>query len=689
MEASVALDAAGDGVVAVVALPPGAISSASDVDVEVLGDDTLLVRVPGCCDQPLRLALPLPINPDTGRVRFKRTTGKLTFTASAAVAATAARSGADAAAPAPPPGSTTATVTAAADSLTALILESSAEASPQPHVAAEKPAAASNPVGPEQPEPLVAVAAAPSPQARGTDLGESNSNPPCPGASDDAADTDTDDAALYRDFYCDSPHAAAAAAAAAAVAAAAAAAPSPPPPPPQAAVAAAANGMGTAAASSVSQEPDGAASVKAARVAAAFEPTGGTSSRDAGFSFTAPDLPPPPPLPPGLPPVAAPIDCRYLAVANGLRVSAHSGTAALAEAMGLRRRPSAAAAARQAERVGEILRRVADTLDAYGYAVLDNYISEAAIRAARGELRVMEPHYSPGMIWVGKEAETGAQISVSSVRGDVVLWLDDQALNATAFVKDGVRRACSFMQLQQLLADVDELVFEGLRPRLPYLAGLHRRSDAMTAVYPGKGSRFARHVDNTTGDGRRLTVLTYLNPDWREQQGGALRLFPVRQGSAGVVDVLPLAGRVALFLSAEVAHEVMPAFAPRHAVTLWYFDAGEHAAALTAAKVLPGASSLPTAQAAATALLRDLLADEAAAGIQATPEGCAELGTRVASLEPGAQQLLAAVLGLPNTTALVESMRGLTPDSLRRRREELRNMGLGSQHHAPDTSAHV
>ena len=33
--------------------------------------------------------------------------------------------------------------------------------------------------------------------------------------------------------------------------------------------------------------------------------------------------------------------------------------------------------------------------------------------------------------------------------------------------------------------------------------------------------------------------------------------------------MLPLAGRVALFLSAEVAHEVAPAFAERHAVTLW------------------------------------------------------------------------------------------------------------------------
>eukprot|EP00198_Chlamydomonas_reinhardtii_P004444 XP_001693780.1 predicted protein [Chlamydomonas reinhardtii] len=359
-------------------------------------------------------------------------------------------------------------------------------------------------------------------------------------------------------------------------------------------------------------------------------------------------------------PPAVPTDPRPL---HGVSPPAASATAAMAELLGLRKAPS------------------------------------DAIRAARKELEVMHEHYSPGLIWVGKEAEAGAQISVNAVRGDVVLWLDDGALGATAFVKDGVRRPCGFLQLQQLLADVDELVFEGLRPRLAYLAGLHRRSDAMMAIYPGKGARFAKHIDNTTMDGRRLTVLTYLNPGWKEEQGGALRLFPVRQAGVGVgvggaaeqVDVLPVAGRVAVFLSAEVAHEVMPTHgaAQRHAVTLWYFDAGEHAAALAAARVMPGATSKPSAQAGATALLRDLLAEEAASGIPETKDGCAALGTRVARLEAGAQQLLAAVLGLPSAAALVESFRGLTPSALRQRRQELRNMGLNQQHHAPDTSSHM
>ena len=129
------------------------------------------------------------------------------------------------------------------------------------------------------------------------------------------------------------------------------------------------------------------------------------------------------------------------------------------------------------------------------------------------------------------------------------------------------------------------------------MTGLYERSDAMLAIYPGGGARFARHVDNTTvcmlanhtyyvpvmylciyvlayivhmlqGDGRRLTVLIYLNPSWTADNGGALRISPPtdvatsssakavevpdRPAYGDDVDVLPLGGRVAMFYSTEV-----------------------------------------------------------------------------------------------------------------------------------------
>lgn len=108
-------------------------------------------------------------------------------------------------------------------------------------------------------------------------------------------------------------------------------------------------------------------------------------------------------------------------------------------------------------------------------------------------------------------------------------------------------------------------------------------------MYPGEGARFARHVDNTTSDGRRLTVLAYLNPSWTPEQGGALRLFTKNKSKEGsndmnAIDVFPLGGRLAFFYSADIPHEVRPTFGMRHSITLWYYDKEEREAAVQASK---------------------------------------------------------------------------------------------------------
>jgi hypoxia-inducible factor (prolyl hydroxylase) len=64
-----------------------------------------------------------------------------------------------------------------------------------------------------------------------------------------------------------------------------------------------------------------------------------------------------------------------------------------------------------------------------------------------------------------------------------------------------------------LIACCDKIV-EELKPKVKKLSGIYERSDVMLSNYPGDGSRFANHIDNTTDDGRRLTLVVYLNPGW-------------------------------------------------------------------------------------------------------------------------------------------------------------------------------
>ncbi|XP_038967464.1 prolyl hydroxylase EGLN2 isoform X2 [Rattus norvegicus] len=102
---------------------------------------------------------------------------------------------------------------------------------------------------------------------------------------------------------------------------------------------------------------------------------------------------------------------------------------------------------------------------------------------------------------------------------------------------------------------------------------------AMVACYPGNGLGYVRHVDNPHGDGRCITCIYYLNQNWDVKvHGGLLQIFP--EGRPVVANIEPLFDRLLIFWSdRRNPHEVKPAYATRYAITVWYFDAKERAAA--------------------------------------------------------------------------------------------------------------
>jgi SM-20-related protein len=86
------------------------------------------------------------------------------------------------------------------------------------------------------------------------------------------------------------------------------------------------------------------------------------------------------------------------------------------------------------------------------------------------------------------------------------------------------------------------------------------------------GASYQQHRDRfNDNDARTISVVIYLNEDWQTEQGGALRLHP--QGVA-TQDVLPMASRMMVFLSAEMLHEVLPATRDRMSLTGWFRRSG-------------------------------------------------------------------------------------------------------------------
>ena len=133
------------------------------------------------------------------------------------------------------------------------------------------------------------------------------------------------------------------------------------------------------------------------------------------------------------------------------------------------------------------------------------------------------------------------------LRGDHIQWLDagqNVACDQYLAVMDELRRALN----QALFMGLDDF-------------------ESHFALYP-PGAYYKKHLDRFRDDDRRaVSVVFYLNESWRAEHGGALRLH-LADGS--LHDVLPLAGDLLVFLSADMPHEVLPATRERLSLTGWF-----------------------------------------------------------------------------------------------------------------------
>lgn len=84
------------------------------------------------------------------------------------------------------------------------------------------------------------------------------------------------------------------------------------------------------------------------------------------------------------------------------------------------------------------------------------------------------------------------------------------------------------------------------------------------------GDFYKRHVDAFKGEANRiLTVVTYLNPDWTLDDGGEMMLYSSDDDRDGL-KITPGLGTVAIFLSEEFPHEVLPSRRDRFSIAGWY-----------------------------------------------------------------------------------------------------------------------
>ncbi len=195
------------------------------------------------------------------------------------------------------------------------------------------------------------------------------------------------------------------------------------------------------------------------------------------------------------------------------------------------------------------LTTIVNDLTSNGYAICEDFLPVHIIKVLAD---MAEKRFMAGEMLVAKTGKT-ANMQQAVYRHDSIYWLDEH--NPTAAAQ------AYFAQIATLKTTLNQQLFMNLHDIETHLA-----------VYPIDGV-YLKHLDqlkqiiDTPTQVRQLSSVLYLNNNWQEHEGGELRLH---LNSHEYIDVLPTAGRLMLFLSAEFWHEVLPATRNRISLTGWF-----------------------------------------------------------------------------------------------------------------------
>ena len=190
------------------------------------------------------------------------------------------------------------------------------------------------------------------------------------------------------------------------------------------------------------------------------------------------------------------------------------------------------------------------------YSISDFFFSEQETKQLRESIIQQDNNQDFHQAAVGNAQNE--QI-VKSVRGDKIRWIDESQQTETEEI--------FFSKINHFIDYLNQTCYMGID-----------ESEFHYAVYP-EGTFYQKHIDAFKNDDRRtLSIVLYLNDEeWKDDFGGQLALYlPKDDGTENELNVLPLAGRLAVFDSKTIPHEVKKVNRPRSSITGWLKTRGNN-----------------------------------------------------------------------------------------------------------------
>ncbi|WP_051275574.1 2OG-Fe(II) oxygenase [Aestuariibacter salexigens] len=184
---------------------------------------------------------------------------------------------------------------------------------------------------------------------------------------------------------------------------------------------------------------------------------------------------------------------------------------------------------------------IANELAFQGYSIRHNLIPRPLLLALSQHAKTMHDglFHQAG---VGREASHTVN---QFVRSDSIKWIEDECLVTHQWLE----------WAEELKSSLNRHAFLGLQSFESHFA------------HYAPGAFYKPHVDAFKGQtNRKISLVTYLNEGWLQQDGGQLRLH-LEQGP---LDISPMLGTVVCFLSEEIVHEVLPATRDRYSIAGWF-----------------------------------------------------------------------------------------------------------------------